>query len=91
MTPARLVDTSCMAAGALNLVFQKIRRSTPLSEWRQSIPDLFNGAALPPFLMLILGAAWWTWMLSLVVEISRVTLFLAGLVALFALLGMLDS
>ena len=81
-----MFDTSCMLAGALNFVLQKIRRSRNWLDFRELVPEMFNGAAIPPFLLLIFGALAWPSLLALVERVSRPTLFLAGVVALLSLL-----
>jgi hypothetical protein len=75
-----------MVVALLNLAVQKFRRKVSWLDWRQLVPDLFNGAAIPPFLLLVFGASLFPELLALVERVSRPTLFLAGLVALLALL-----
>ena len=79
-------DKSCMLAGVLNLVVQKVRKSCRWLDLRALAPEMFNGAAVPPFLLLILGASTFPELLALVEKVSKPTLFLAGLVALWAVL-----
>lgn len=77
-----------MVAGLVNFVIQKFRHSLPWLDWRALVPEMFNGVAMPPFLVLILGALAWPSLLGLLEEVSPPTLFLAGMVGLFALLDM---
>jgi hypothetical protein len=81
------LDLTCIIAAVLNAVIQKIRHRFGWLDLRALYPELLNGAAAPPILLLIGGAFASQW-LSLLKDLARPTLFLAGMAALWALLDM---
>jgi hypothetical protein len=74
-----------MLVGVANVFVQKFRKSCRWMDMGQLFPELANGVAMPPVLMLIAGA-FASSLLTLLEQASRPTLFLSGLAAMWALL-----
>ena len=76
-----------MFSAALNVIVQKNRHSIPWSEFERLLPDMFSGAAMPPYILMAFAAAAMPKLLPLIDQIGRLYVFLAGLMAFWVLVS----
>ena len=79
------LDLAAMLCGLANVVFQKFKQNLSWRDGSKLYAAAADGVALPPILVLIAGAFAST-LITYLEHASRVTLFLAGCTALWALI-----
>jgi hypothetical protein len=86
---ANWLDASCFAAGFLNVGFQRFRSRSASSSWtgKKIFWSFVNGLGVPPLVILIF-ATLASGLLAFLASGSRITLAIAGLAGLLALLDM---
>jgi hypothetical protein len=86
---ANWLDASCVVVGVINVFFQRFRLRFVRSRWtgKQYLFAFFNGLGVPP-LVVLTAATFSSGLLYFLTNSSRVTLPIAGVSGLLALLDL---